>query len=360
MIMVENMNGLSLDLLSHPGETLKDALEENEMSQKELAARLNLSEKHISKIINGTEPISNATALKLENVFHLPASFWNALQSKYFERREKLLQMERVSEEEVNLICEKTYKEIVKRKYINDTKDKRQKVLYLRNFFQISNLTNLAKVNEIAVQYRKVKTEKFNDFALATWMRICEIESQKIKTKDLNLENIRKNLLYIRSLSIKAPDTFIKELRDFFAENGVAFNIVQKIPGANVNGFIRKYKDKINISLNIRGAYSDIFWFTLFHELGHIFTHKIEKGFVDYKMKSDLEELADEFAASHLIDEEVYNKLIKSKSRVAKSDVILASKEMNISPGIIVGRLQHEKVIGFDMFNDLRTKYKWV
>ena len=60
--MAVKMNGLSLELLSHPGETLNEVLESNNMSQKELAARIGISTKHINQIISGQVKISPETA----------------------------------------------------------------------------------------------------------------------------------------------------------------------------------------------------------------------------------------------------------------------------------------------------------
>ena len=49
--MAEKMNGLSLEFIIHPGETVKEVLEERKMSQEELALRTGYSPKHISEVI---------------------------------------------------------------------------------------------------------------------------------------------------------------------------------------------------------------------------------------------------------------------------------------------------------------------
>lgn len=49
--MAEKMNGLSLDFIIHPGETLKEVLEEKQMSQEELAIRTGFSPKHVSEVV---------------------------------------------------------------------------------------------------------------------------------------------------------------------------------------------------------------------------------------------------------------------------------------------------------------------
>ena len=84
--MAIRMNGLSLELLSHPGETLKEVLDSNNMTQKELSPRIGITPKHLNLIISGKQDISTETAFKLEKVFSLSASFWNNLQRQYEEQ----------------------------------------------------------------------------------------------------------------------------------------------------------------------------------------------------------------------------------------------------------------------------------
>ena len=74
-----------------PGATIKEQLRDRKMSQKEFAARMNLSEKHISKLINGEVHLTPEVAVKLEIVLGVPAKFWNNLESIY---REKLVKVE--------------------------------------------------------------------------------------------------------------------------------------------------------------------------------------------------------------------------------------------------------------------------
>ena len=69
-----------------PGATIKEQLEDREMSQKEFAARMDMSEKHISRLINGDVQLTQETALRLEMVLGVPAKFWNNLESEYREK----------------------------------------------------------------------------------------------------------------------------------------------------------------------------------------------------------------------------------------------------------------------------------
>lgn len=77
-----------------PGATVKEQLEDRGMSQKDFAVRMGMSEKHISKLINGEVRLTNETAMKLEFVLGIPAVFWCNLEAIY---RDKLQRIEAVS-----------------------------------------------------------------------------------------------------------------------------------------------------------------------------------------------------------------------------------------------------------------------
>ena len=66
-----------------PGDTISEMLEELSMSQKDLAARMDLSEITVSEIIQGKLTITNKYANDLEMIFGLPCSFWLHLQRTY-------------------------------------------------------------------------------------------------------------------------------------------------------------------------------------------------------------------------------------------------------------------------------------
>ena len=73
-----------------PGATIREQLSDRGMSQKEFAARMDMSEKHISKLVNGEVQLTPETAIRLEIVLGVPASFWNKLEAIY---REKVLNL---------------------------------------------------------------------------------------------------------------------------------------------------------------------------------------------------------------------------------------------------------------------------
>ena len=71
-----------------PGITIKEYLDDCGMNQTEFAHRMDMPEKHISKLIDGEVPLTPAIAVQLESVLGVPAMFWNNLEALY---REKLV-----------------------------------------------------------------------------------------------------------------------------------------------------------------------------------------------------------------------------------------------------------------------------
>lgn len=71
------------DYVSPPGETLQEILEERGISQAELAERTGRPKKTISEIINGKAAITPKTALQLERVLGVSASFWNNREKQF-------------------------------------------------------------------------------------------------------------------------------------------------------------------------------------------------------------------------------------------------------------------------------------
>lgn len=73
------------DYAIHPGEFIKEEIEDLNISQKELAERTNISKTVINEIINGKRNINADIAIKLEEVLYSNARYWLNLQAIYNE-----------------------------------------------------------------------------------------------------------------------------------------------------------------------------------------------------------------------------------------------------------------------------------
>ncbi|MCD6526847.1 MAG: helix-turn-helix domain-containing protein, partial [Desulfuromonas sp.] len=106
-----------------PGETLHEVMESLQMSQKELAKRVELTEQTLIRIFKGDQPITYTTANRLELVTRVPARFWNNLEAQYREQLAKLEERERLTADIVWLKTVPT-KDLVARGYLEEQKDK--------------------------------------------------------------------------------------------------------------------------------------------------------------------------------------------------------------------------------------------
>lgn len=360
--MMEKMNGLSLDFIIHPGETIKEVLEEKQMNQEELAIRTGFSPKHVSEVVNGKKGISPSFAKSLQYVFGIPASFWINLQGIYDKELLEYKEQVEIDENEVNII--KQLKDLIKYaeelQIIKKTKNEISQIIELRNICNVTNLTYINKLCTSAVAFRKSKTIETNLYVLYVWIRICELIAEKSKIEnEYNEEKLKANISDIKKCMYLEVNEAIRELTRIFAECGIIFQVVKNFTGAPVQGFIKKNDNRIILSMTIRGAFADIFWFTLFHEIGHLLNDDIGNfNFIDFaNSKSDMEDLADKYARNTLINEDDFNNFINQQN-LTESDIINFAKQQNVQPFIVVGRIQKEKN-NFRIFASLRKKYKW-
>ncbi len=84
--MNRKANEYEPDVVFPPGETLQETLEAMDMPRNELAERTGLTPKHVNEIIKGKASISEDTALRLERVLGIDASFWRNLEHQYQTR----------------------------------------------------------------------------------------------------------------------------------------------------------------------------------------------------------------------------------------------------------------------------------
>lgn len=360
--MAEKMNGLSLDFIIHPGETIKEVLEEKQMNQEELAIRTGFSPKHVSEVVNGKKGISPSFAKSLEYVLGMPASFWINLQGIYDKEILDYKEQEEIDENEVNIV--KSLKALImyaeNLELMTKTKNVISQIIELRNICNVNNLTYINNLVTSQIAFRKSETIETNVYVLYVWLRICELIAEKSNVEnEYNEEKLRANISNIKKCMFLEINEAVKELKRIFAECGIIFQVVKNFTGAPVQGFIKKSNNKIILSMTIRGAFSDIFWFTLFHEIGHLLNGDIvNSNFIDYTdSKSNMEDSADEFARGVLINEDDFNNFIATQN-LTETAIINFAKKQGVKPFIVVGRIQKEKN-NFRIFANLRTRYKW-
>ena len=145
-----------------PGATIKEQLLDKGMSQKEFATRMDLSQKHVSKLINGEVQLTPDVAVRLEMVLGIPAKFWNKLEATY---REKLIKAnaENEMDADIEIARKMPYNEMVKYGWVPVAKKIEEKVINLRKFFGVVSLVLLKDMRLSRIACRRLAdTEKSN------------------------------------------------------------------------------------------------------------------------------------------------------------------------------------------------------
>lgn len=361
--MAEKRNGMYRDFIIHPGETLRDLIDERQMNQKELAIRTGFSEKHVSEVINEKAGITPRFADALECVFGVSAEFWMNRQTDYEVEVLRYEQADTVTQDELDVLSHFTgiVKYLKEKNIFAGRMKKNDQVLGLRKLLSINRLTAIPDLT-FNCAYRGSKSVKVDPYVLYAWQKICEIESQGIYIEDtLDCDKLERYVPKIRSLMNQEASQMQAELTRIFSECGIKFCIVKHFSGAPVQGFIeRTADDEVILCMTIRGAFADIFWFTLFHEIKHILSGDFANRHIDFTFSdNETERAADRFAAEVLIPQSEYAAFIERDDFSLRS-IRRFAKSQDVPAYIVIGRLQKEGLVPQNYFSAEKVRYKWV
>ena len=256
-----------------PGMTIKEVIEDHHMTQKELAARLGLSEKHISKLINGEVPLTQDVAIRLERVLDIEASFWNGLEAAY---REAILKVEYENsiDEEINFAKPFGYAKLARLGIVPETKKVAEQVNNLQKFFEVASLKNVANDMVMPLVYENIKDmESDKKSAIYTLVQITKGQARFVEINPYDAELLRKFIPKIKDLSSE-PLIGVKEpLKDMLAACGVIIVYLPIID--NITSTCITYSKGNSIVLGIPTEDSDAFW-TL---LGEALQNLVERDY---------------------------------------------------------------------------------
>lgn len=333
-----------------PGATIREQLEERGMTQKEFSLRMDMSEKHISRLINGEVHLTPDVAFRLECVLGISAKFWNNLESRY---REKLVivEVENHLDADIERLKLYPYNEIAKIGWIEQTRNPVQRVFNLRKFFEVATL---GSIDRLSIAYRRTSVTNKSDYVLSVWEQKAKIDARHCVTSPINISMLKDIIPEIRKMTCEVPQDFSPRLKNMLAKCGIALVYLPHITGSFLHGATFNDGKKIVMGLTVRGKDADKFWFSLFHELAHILEGHINK---QDELTPEEESFADTFSRNILIPPNDYEDFKKDGNYTVTS-IKKFAKHVGIHPGIVVGRLQKEHEIDFTIHNGLKEKYK--
>jgi len=358
----EIQNQYTPQIVIHPGETLAEKLEEMRMSIKEFSVRAGKPEKTVIAVINGESSITPDMAVVFENVLNIPAHFWMNLQRSYdeFKAREKNNEL---IKESLSWMKKFPVKEMIKRGWLPDTKSPEDITKVLLGFFGVSShiaWEDYYLNQELKVAFRISLVHSSAPEAISAWLRKGELDAANINADTFSVQKLKAALPGIKLLMAHQPVDFFNLLKKQLLVTGVKLVATPCLPKAPINGATRwLLGESPLIQISDRYKRNDIFWFTIFHEIGHILLHGKKDIFLedfDYqRMDIEKEKESDAFAIKWTFSEDQEVEVSKDKP-VTHNKIQKYASKFGTHPAMIVGRLQKVKEIKHNQFVHLIEK----
>jgi HTH-type transcriptional regulator/antitoxin HigA len=338
----------------HPGETLAEKLEEMEMGPKEFALRTGKPEKTIIAVMKGESAITPDMAVQFENVTKIPANFWMSHQRAYdeFIAREK---QKAVIDEAVAWAEQFPLADIIKKGWLPQVNTLQEKTMEMLAFFGFSNHTAWEDYyfrQQLKVAFRISLAQTNEPYAISAWLRKGELQAAELEAAEYSEQKFKEALHEIKSVMAKHPADFFAQLQRICLAAGVKVVHTPCIKKAPISGSTRWLNDTPFIQLTGRYNRNDSFWFTFFHEAGHILLHGKKDIFLEKVEYSDKdlqkEAEADAFACKWTLTENEEMEILAS-APLSKEDIRRFAQKFNTHPAIIIGRLQHKKLIPYSL-----------
>lgn len=354
------------DYAAPPGYLIQEHLDLLDISGRELARRCGRSAKLIAEIIAGKAPMEPDTALQLERVLETPASILLGMEANY------RLHLARIKER-ITLARDIPWArafpltELNKRNLLALSPDAATQVREVLTFFGCASVVACRdRFDELlgAAAFRHSPSFESDQAALLAWLRIGDHRAEAVADiEDFDRATFLKALRKIRGLTLQPPEQFLPTITRLCAAAGVVFVLERALPKVALSGVSRWLSPRrALIQLTARHLANDHFWFTFFHECAHLLLHSRKKIFLEGKdaknLDAELEAQANDWASNFLIPSEALTRFI-TRFTYQEPEVRDFAAEYQIAPGVVVGQLQHRKVLEYSQMNHLKQRYRW-
>jgi HTH-type transcriptional regulator/antitoxin HigA len=351
------------DWASPPGVTIADILAARSLSREHLAKAIDVPLEAVQRILLGLDSIDGEIAHKLSGFLGSSPSFWLRREEQYQSDLERFRQAQTNVAEEA-WVKQFPLREMTNLGWIPQSRSLAEAAKLCLKFFDVPNVPSWHERyagNAKAVAFRISSSGKTEPGSVCAWLRWAELVASRTPTAAWDPETFRRSLPEIRRLSwLKRPSIFLPRLRKICAASGVSLVVARTPKGCPASGATRFLgPTRALIVLSFRYRSDDQFWFTFFHEAGHLLLHGPDALFLeDGSEVTSLEESeANLFAERVLIPEQHADEF--ANMHPTRQNVISFSRRVGVAPGVVVGQLQHKKIIGHESLARLKRRYVW-
>lgn len=350
---------------SPPGETIRRLLATREVAAEELADRIGIRGDQFEALISGQSRITLAIAEALAETLGSSSRFWLARDKSYVRELARLGAAGPADEE--SWVATMPTKSMKRYGWLPQTARGRSLRSHLLAYFDCASLQEWGNryssgVGEVA--FRTSLAFPADGMATLVWLRAGEKQAEVLGLGKFDPQGFKAILPALRKLSaFKHPKSYLARIQAACSAVGVAVTSSRVPDGCRASGaswFNRNGNPVIHLSF--RHLSEDHFWFTFFHEAGHVVLHGQshidgEGASIIAADQSDREAEANAFAKTALIPAQVRERLMTA--RPSRATIIAAARESHVTPGIVVGQLENAGVLPHGKMSFLKRRYQW-
>jgi HTH-type transcriptional regulator/antitoxin HigA len=343
-----------------PGEYISEELEARGWTQLDLAEILGRPPQAVNEVIKGKRAITPDTARGLADAFGTSAQVWMNLQSAY--------DLSRLHQADSNLVARKArlYEfapvgEMQKRGWIEKSSNFDVVESQVLRFFEKKNLD---EPTQFLAAARKSTDGDWTSSQRAWLMRARHLAKTVQVVGRFTAKAFQTALQALSLLKNDAEE--IRKVPRVLSEAGIRFLIVAPLPQSKIDGACFWLSDREPVVvISFRYDRIDWFWHTLMHELGHVSNGDGRNAAtLDVQLvgndavgddKPEIEKKADAFAVAFLVDQDELTDFIKRTPVFSRLKIVGFAKRVDVNPGIVVGQLQHRRLVPYTNFRPLLT-----
>lgn len=351
-----NENTAVAFISTHPGEILRDWLEDVGIKQKDFAVTIGLPTSRLNELIKGRRPMTEEIAQRLASALGMEASYWMQLQVNY-EYNERMLAL-RNEEQKITDAQEGTLRSIFNLKELYRhlgitavSSMQRTQCLFSKLGATYEEMTNRTA---IVGCFKHSDTLRVNEQNMRTWVLLAQYEA--VRKHTTGKYSIQGADVAAREIAQKANAGTLTEagMDTILSQHGIAYAIVPKLPECPVDAYSVMIVDRPAIIVTHRHNNMQKLIFDVLHEIGHITKHMTRSysDFInaEYSQNNPQESEANAYARDLLIPPVTWSKIIRLSVKTAKEEIIcqhigMRAKTFGIDPHIAVARYKHDSQV---------------
>lgn len=347
---------------SPPGHTIADVLRHKGIDKETLADAAGERLEVIEDLLAGRAKITKKLAQTLSEHVGANESFWLSRESQYQDdlTRRRLL----VDNDVTAWLSEIPVTELINLKWVPIVQRPVDRLAAILAYFGVDSVDGWRDSYRglaSAVSFRTSPIFGSHLGAVLAWLRKGQILTEGQTTRPLSVHRLVELLPEMRALTReRSPEKFVPPLRALCNEAGVAFAVAATPKRCRASGATWITTAGTGMCLmSYRYKTDDQFWFTFFHEMGHLVLHSERSLFLEDgdEIRTSDEVEANDFAGRVLIPDE-WKAVLESADKSHKG-VIRLAREIGVSPGIVVGQMQHSDLLPVTWLNKLKRRLDW-